>query len=193
MKIGVTGGIGSGKSLVVNELERLGALVYHADKKAKELVYLPEVKEQILNLLGTKAFENDMYNIRYVASIVFEDKEKLQELNAIIHPAVFNDLEWFCHQNLGKTIVYESALMMETGHTHLFEKVILVTAPLDMRIQRVMSRDHVDRDSVLKRMDKQWPDEKKREFADIIIENVDKQETLMKVRELWNNKFKLDY
>ena len=71
--------------------------------------------------------------------------------------------------------------------------VILVTAPLDMRIQRVMSRDHVDRDSVLKRMDKQWPDEKKREFADIIIENVDKQETLMKVRELWNNKFKLDY
>ena len=193
MKIGVTGGIGSGKSLVVNELERLGALVYHADKKAKELVYLPEVKEQILNLLGTKAFENDMYNIRYVASIVFEDKEKLQELNAIIHPAVFKDLEWFCHQNLGKTIVYESALMMETGHTHLFEKVILVTAPLDMRIQRVMSRDHVDRDSVLKRMDKHWPDEKKREFADIIIENVDKQETLMKVRELWNNKFKLDY
>jgi dephospho-CoA kinase len=193
MKIGVTGGIGSGKSLVVNELERLGALVYHADKKAKELVYLPEVKEQILNLLGTKAFENDMYNIRYVASIVFEDKEKLQELNAIIHPAVFKDLEWFCHQNLGKTIVYESALMMETGHTHLFEKVILVTAPLDMRIQRVMSRDHVDRDSVLKRTDKQWPDEKKKEFADIIIENVDKQETLMKVRELWNNKFKLDY
>ena len=193
MKIGVTGGLGSGKSLVVNELERLGALVYHADKKAKELVYLPEVKEQIVNLLGIKAFENDMYNTRYVASIVFEDKEKLLALNAIIHPAVFRDLDKFCHENLGKIIVYESALMMETGHTHLFEKVILVTAPLEMRIERVMSRDHVDRDSVLKRMDKQWPDEKKRELADIIIENIDKQETLMKVRELWESKFKLGY
>ncbi len=193
MKIGVTGGIGSGKSLVVSELERLGAVVYHADKKAKELVYLPEVKESIIKLFGEKAFENNIYNTKYIASIVFENTSKLQSLNSIIHPAVFKDLDWFCHQNEGKTIVYESALIMETGHTHLFEKVILVTAPLDMRIQRVMSRDHVDRDSVLKRMDKQWPDEKKREFADIIIENVDKQETLMKVRELWNNKFKLDY
>lgn len=191
MKIGVTGGIGSGKSLVVNELERLGAVVYHADKKAKELVYLPEVKEQIINLLGTKAFENDRYNTRYVASIVFEDKEKLQTLNAIIHPAVFRDLDKFCHENLGKIIVYESALMMETGHTHLFEKVILVTAPLELRIERVMARDHIDRDSVLKRMDKQWSDDKGIELADIIIENIDKVQTLMKVRELWENKFKL--
>lgn len=191
MKIGVTGGIGSGKSLIVNELERLGSVVYHADKKAKELVYLPEVKEKIINLLGSKAFENDRYNMRYVASIVFEDKEKLLALNAIIHPAVFRDLDKFCHENIGKTIVYESALMMETGHTHLFEKVILVTAPLETRIERVMSRDQVDRDSVLKRMDKQWPDDKKRELADIVIENIDKEQTLMKVRELWENKFKL--
>ena len=192
MKIGITGGIGSGKSLVINELERLGAAVYHADKKAKELVYLPEVKEQIVNLLGTKAFENDLYNTRYVASIVFEDKEKLLALNAIIHPAVFRDLDKFCHENLGKTIVYESALMMETGHTHLFEKVILVTAPLELRIERVMSRDHVDRDSVLKRMDKQWPDDKKRVLADIIIENIDKEQTLMKVRDLWTNNFNVN-
>ena len=192
MKIGITGGIGSGKSLVVNELERLGALVYHADKKAKELVYLPEVKEQIVNLLGTKAFENDLYNTRYVASIVFEDKEKLLALNAIIHPAVFRDLDKFCHENLGKTIVYESALMMETGHTHLFDKVILVTAPLEMRIERVMSRDHIDRDSVLTRMDKQWTDEKKRELADIIIENIDKEKTIQRVRDLWTNNFNVN-
>jgi dephospho-CoA kinase len=190
MKIGVTGGIGSGKSLLVSELERLGAVVYHADKKAKELVYLPEVKESIIKLFGEKAFENDTYNTKYIASIVFEDAIKLQALNSIIHPAVFKDLDRFCHQNEGKTIVYESALMMETGHTHLFDKVILVTAPLSLRIERVMSRDGVDRNAVLKRIEKQWSDEKKRDLADIIIENIDKEETLNKVRLLWENKFK---
>ena len=189
MKIGVTGGIGSGKSLVVSELERLGAVVYHADKKAKELVYLPEVKESIIKLFGEKAFENNVYNTKYIASIVFEDVIKLQALNSIIHPAVFKDLDRFCHQNEGKTIVYESALMMETGHTHLFDKVILVTAPLSLRIERVMSRDGVDRNAVLKRIEKQWSDEKKRDLADIIIENIDKEETLNKVRLLWDNKF----
>jgi dephospho-CoA kinase len=189
MKIGVTGGIGSGKSLLVSELERLGAVVYHADKKAKELVYLPEVKESIIKLFGEKAFENDTYNTKYIASIVFEDAIKLQALNSIIHPAVFKDLNRFCHQNEGKAIVYESALMMETGHTHLFDKVILVTAPLSLRIERVMSRDGVDRNAVLKRIEKQWSDEKKRDLADIIIENIDKEETLNKVRLLWDNKF----
>ncbi len=189
MKIGVTGGIGSGKSLVVSELERLGAVVYHADKKAKELVYLPEVKESIIKLFGEKAFENNIYNTKYIASIVFENTSKLQSLNSIIHPAVFKDLDWFCHQNEGKTIVYESALIMETGHTHLFDKVILVTAPLSLRIERVMARDGVDHDAVIKRIEKQWTDEKRRDLADIIIENIDKEETLIKVRELWDNKF----
>jgi dephospho-CoA kinase len=189
MKIGVTGGIGSGKSLLVSELERLGAVVYHADKKAKELVYLPEVKESIIKLFGEKAFENNVYNTKYIASIVFEDAIELQALNSIIHPAVFKDLDRFCHQNEGKTIVYESALMMETGHTHLFDKVILVTAPLSLRIERVMARDGVDRNAVLKRIEKQWSDEKKRDLADIIIENIDKEETLIKVRLLWDNKF----
>ncbi|MCE2962404.1 MAG: dephospho-CoA kinase [Chitinophagales bacterium] len=191
MKIGVTGGIGSGKSLVVNELERLGAVVYRADKKAKELVYLPEVKEQILKKFGSMAFENDLYNTKYIASIVFEDSTKLHALNAIVHPAVFKDLDKFCIENKGKTIVYESALMMETGHTHLFDKVILVTAPLELRIERVMARDKVDKAAVVKRIEKQWTDEKKRELADIIVVNINKEETLMKVRELWENNFNL--
>ena len=192
MKIGVTGGIGSGKSLVVNELERLGAMAYHADKKAKDLVYMSEIKEQIIKLLGSKAFENDIYNTKFVASIVFEDNTKLQALNAIIHPAVFRDLDKFCQENQGKTIIYESALMIETGHTHLFDIVILVTAPLELRIERVMRRDEVDRISVQKRMDRQWSDERKKEFVDIIIENADKEETLRIVRDLWTNNFKLN-
>ncbi|MFN9320046.1 MAG: dephospho-CoA kinase, partial [Chitinophagales bacterium] len=110
---------------------------------------------------------------------------------AIVHPAVFKDLDKFCIENKGKTIVYESALMMETGHTHLFDKVILVTAPLELRIERVMARDKVDKAAVVKRIEKQWTDEKKRELADIIVVNINKEETLMKVRELWENNFNL--
>lgn len=189
MKIGVTGGIGSGKSLVVNELERLGAMVYRADKKAKELVYLPEVKEEIIKCFGEMAFEQGIYNTKYIASIVFNDKSRLQELNAIIHPAVFRDLDMFCKEHQGKTIVYESALMMETGHTHLFDVIILVTAPLELRINRVMGRDNADRESVQKRINQQWSDERKKEFADFVIENIEREDTLKRVNELWTRNF----
>lgn len=191
MKIGVTGGIGSGKSLVVSELERLGAVVYHADKMAKELVYIPEVKASIVETFGDKAFENGKYNTKYIASIVFDDTAKLQALNSIIHPAVFRDLDIFCKKYSDKIIVYESALLIETGHAHLFDIVILVTAPLNIRIERVMARDGIERDAVLKRIEKQWTDEKKKLNADIVIENICKEDTLALVRELWKNKFVL--
>jgi len=191
MKIGITGGIGSGKSLVVDELERLGAKVYRADKRAKELVYLPEIKKQIIAELGEASFEEEKYNTKYVAGVVFNDPNKLQSLNAIIHPAVFRDLEIFCQQNIGKTIVYESALMIETGHTHLFDRVILVTAPLELRIERVMQRDQMDRESVLNRIRKQWPDEKKSPWANILIENINKDKTLDLVKTLWQTNFQV--
>lgn len=189
LKIGVTGGIGSGKSFVVNILEELGAKVYRADIRAKELVYLPEIKAKLIDLLGEKSFENDIYNTKYVASIVFKDEVKLAKLNAIIHPAVFDDLDFFFRQYSKDTIVYESALMIETGHTHLFDKVILVTAPIDIKIDRVMKRDKIDRTAVLTRMTKQWTDEQKIPFADIIIENIDKEHTRESISKLWENKF----
>lgn len=191
MKIGVTGGIGSGKSLVVDELEKLGAKVYRADQRAKELVHKPEIRKKIEELIGSRAFENDSYNTRYVASIVFQDALKLQALNAIIHPAVFADLDLFCNQNRDAVIVYESALMMETGHTHLFDKVILVSAPIEVRIMRVMKRDGISREAVMQRMEKQWSDKKREGKADIIIENVDREKTIEMVHRLWESKFSL--
>jgi len=189
MKIGVTGGIGSGKSLVVNTLASLGAKVYLADNRAKELVYLPHIRMSIIQAFGEKAFENDQYNTKYISGIVFNDDKKLAELNSIIHPAVFEDLELFYAKYPNDTIVYESALMIETGHTHLFDKVLLVTAPLEIKIKRVMERDNIDRMAVLQRMNKQWTDEQKIPFADIIIENIDKEKTMSKVKNLWINNF----
>lgn len=190
MKLGVTGGIGSGKSLVVDTLEQLGAMVYRADSKAKELVYLPHIRSQIIELFGEKSFENNHYSTKYISAIVFSDDKMLQKLNAIIHPEVFKDLDVFCKEHQGKTIVYESALMIETGHTHLFDKIILVTAPLELRIKRVMKRDSVDKMSVLKRMERQWTDEEKLPYADIIIENIDKTKTIEQVKQLWLSNFK---
>ncbi len=189
MKIGVTGGIGSGKSFVVSEFEKLGAKVYHADERAKELVYLPEIRKKIESLLGVNSFVNDQYNTKHIASVVFADSKKLAKLNEIIHPAVFEDLDKFCQEFHNDIIVYESALMIETGHTHLFDKVILVTAPLEIKINRVMSRDHISREEVLKRMKNQWIDEQKSSHADFIIENIDKNHTLELVNNLWINNF----
>lgn len=190
MKIGVTGGIGSGKSFVVNYMEELGAKVYRADIRAKELVYLPEIKVKLTDLFGEKAFEKDIYNTKYIASIVFKDAEMLSKLNAIIHPTVFIDLDIFFNKYPNDTIVYESALMIETGHTHLFDKVILVTAPLEVKIERVMQRDKIDKTAVIARMAKQWTDEEKLPFADIIIKNIDKEQTKLELKKLWENKFK---
>jgi dephospho-CoA kinase len=189
MKIGITGGIGSGKSLVVNELERLGAKVYRADIRAKELVYIPEIKVKLIDLFGDEAFKKEVYNTKYISSVVFNDEEMLVKLNAIIHPAVFHDLDLFFYQFPNDTIVYESALMIETGHTHLFDKIILVTAPLELRIDRVIQRDHTDRIAVLNRIKKQWTDVEKAKFADIIIENINKTETISLVNKLWKNQF----
>lgn len=187
LKIGVTGGIGSGKSLVVNTLEHLGGVVYHADARAKELVLRSDIRAQIIRLLGHEAYLSDgAYNRKYVASIVFSNSEKMKALNAIIHPAVFEDLDIFCHAHPLHTIVYESALMVETSHTHLFDIIILVTAPLDTRIERVMVRDHITREEVLHRMDNQWNDEQKRPFADYIIENISKEKTIQQTQEIWN-------
>jgi dephospho-CoA kinase len=190
MKIGITGGIGSGKSLIVNELERLGARVYRADVQAKDLVYFPSLRTKITDIFGEKAYIDNRYNTEYIASIVFNDDVMLAKLNSVIHPAVFEDLDKFFNYFSNETIVYESALMIETGHTHLFDKIILVTAPLEVRIERVMLRDHSDRMAVLNRIKKQWTDEEKAKFADIIIENIDKKTTIDLVGKLWKTNFR---
>ena len=185
MKIGVTGGIGSGKSLVVEEFKRLGGIIYQADIKAKELVYLPEIRSEIEAEFGVESFSQEHYNTKYIGNIVFTNPSKLEKLNAIIHPAVFRDFDRFCTENPKETIIYESALMMETMHTHLFDKIILVVAPIELRIERVMNRDKISKDEILTRISRQWDDEKKIPYADVVIHNINKEETIKRVQELW--------
>lgn len=177
LKIGITGGIGSGKSTVCRLFEKFGIPVYYADDRAKWLMNnQPELIEKLKTTFGTLVYdESGNLDRGYLADIVFNDKEKLDVLNAIVHPAVFDDgIKWQAEQEaLGVPYsLKEAALLFETGSYLSLDKIIVVTAPEDLRIQRVMARDNVTREEVLARINKQMPQDEKEKLADYIVTNI---------------------
>ncbi len=175
MIVALTGGIGSGKTTIAKLLETMGCVLYNSDEKAKELYYNDEVKKQVINLLSENTYSSDnKLNNAYVSSIIFNDSDKLEKLNAIIHPALVLDFENFVKkQNKNSVIIKESALIFETGLYKKFENIILVIAPIEQKINRVMKRNLVSREEVEQRMKVQWNDEKKVPLANYIISNSD--------------------
>ncbi len=173
LKVGITGGIGSGKTTVCKIFELLGISVYYSDLRAKQLMTENQlVKQQILQLLGHEAYSNNKLNTKYISKIVFNDKIMLNRLNAIVHPAVYADAEdWFKQHQNENYVLYESALLLANGKTNLVDKVILVIADDEIRINRVMNRDQADRKSVLERLNNQLSQEKQLAFADFIVNN----------------------
>ncbi len=172
--IGVTGGIGSGKTTVCKIFESLGIPVYYADERAKAImVENKEVVEKVSQLLGPQAYSPaQQLNRAFIASEVFGDKKKLQALNSIVHPAVFEDSKKWFKANAGSVYcLKEAALLIESGSYKTLDKLIVVTAPKELRIERVCQRDGVDRAAVLARMDKQMPEPEKLAFADFVIKN----------------------
>lgn len=176
IKVGITGGIGSGKTSVCQVFERLGAPVYYADIRAKQL--MEEDKELIISikqLIGENAYdENGNLNRQLIADTVFSDEEKLLKLNAFVHPAVARDYESWNEILKRKNYPYsikEAALLVETGSYKQLDKLIVVTADLESRISRVMARDNATREQVLARINAQIPEEQKAELADFIIRN----------------------
>lgn len=172
LKVGITGGIGSGKSTVCTIFEVLGIPVYDADQRAKELINNDKViRKKIIQLLGEAAYNDQGYNREYVAANVFNNPEKLQMLNAIVHPAVGLDAaKWFAKQHAPYAL-QEAALLVENGSYKLLDYLISVTAPEEIRVQRVMSRDGVSREQVQQRMKNQLPQAEKDKVADFIIDN----------------------
>ncbi|MDO6803632.1 dephospho-CoA kinase [Wenyingzhuangia sp. 1_MG-2023] len=172
MVVGLTGGIGSGKSTVMTEFEKLGVPTYIADVEAKKIMNSSEeVKSQIKALLGEKAYLNDVLNRGYIAEKVFSDKKLLKQLNAIVHPAVRKHFQDFIKMQTTPYLVYESAILFENNTDALCDNVVVVTADLEERISRVIKRDGVSRASVLERMNNQWSQEDKVKKADFIIQN----------------------
>lgn len=180
LKIGITGGIGSGKSLVCKIFQILGIPVFEADREAKDIMDSdPETREALGNLLGSRIFDhNGKINRQQMAGLIFNDKELLQKVNGIIHPAVrrrFN--EWHMAQN-ATYVIQEAAILFESGIYHLMDRNIVVTAPEELRIHRVMERDGVTKEKVLERMKNQWTEDDKVALADYVIRN-DESESLI--------------
>jgi dephospho-CoA kinase len=173
LKVGVTGGIGSGKSTVCRIFSQLGVPVYNADDRAKWLVaHDDNIRQAIMAEFGELSFEGGIYNRPYMASIVFNDAARLEKLNRIIHPVVLEDWESFCRVHASSPyVVKEAAIMLEAGGRDTIDYIILVSAPEALRISRLLERDGLTREDILSRMNKQMPEEDKIKLADHVIYN----------------------
>ena len=173
MIIGLTGGIGSGKSTVSKLFETMNCPIYNSDEKAKDLYFKPSIKSSIINLLGQEAYLNEKeINKTYISKKVFSDDYLLQQLNQIIHPAVKEDFTVFKNKYASESIIIkETALLFETDIYKEVTASILVTAPVYLKIERVQKRNSLPIEEVEKRMKAQWSDEQKIPLADFIVNN----------------------
>ncbi len=170
--IGITGGIGSGKSMVCKILEKLGYPVFYADFEAKKAQQEdPLLKSQIIALLGEGAYEGDTLNRPFVAENIFNDPALRKAMNQIVHPAVYRAYDSWKSKQTAELVFNESALLFETGSYKRFDATILVTADLEVRIARVIERDQVTREQVLARMNHQLSDDEKRRHTPFVITN----------------------
>ena len=170
--IGLTGGIGSGKTTIANYFMKSGVPVYIADDEARKIMQSDEIIEEIKKTFGIDIFENGILNREKLAQIVFGDPEKLKLLNAIIHPAVKKHFHnWILNHKKAPFIIYEAAILFESGSYKDCDKIISVTAPMESRIQRVIHRDNSSREQVLKRINAQWNDDQRIAKSDYVIEN----------------------
>ena len=183
--LGLTGGIGSGKTTVAKFFQELGVPVYIADDEAKKLMHENQVlKEKISSLFGREAYKDGVLDRKFIASQVFQDKEKLEQLNAVVHPAVAEDFEHWKRQQSFSYVVYEAAILFERGGHSRNDFNLLVTAPHEVKVQRLLARDNSTLEEILARMNNQWSDEKKAALADFVIENIDLSSTRDAVVEL---------
>ena len=180
--VGLTGGIGSGKSSVLNQFKNLGINTYSADNAAKKLINSDkDLIKSIKNLFGDNIYENNILDSVKLSKIVFKDPYKLKSLNSIIHPAVAKDFESFIKTKNGDYIVKEVAIIFETNTEHNYNKIILVRAPLEERIKRVILRDNLSREDVMKRVNNQIDDSTIIDNCDYIIENINLKDLKEKV------------
>jgi dephospho-CoA kinase len=180
--IGLTGGIGSGKTTVAKMFSEFGIPVYIADEEAKKLMDSDEIIKKIEKVFGKEILSNGKIDRTKLASIVFNNSEKLKSLNNIIHPAVQKHFkDWLKNQESIPFVIKEAAILFETGGNKQCDKVITVIAPQLLRVERVILRDKSDKESVFQRISNQWSDEKKVLLSDFVIENFDLEKTRAQV------------
>ncbi len=172
--VGLTGGIGSGKSTIAAYFKKRGVPVYIADDEAKKIMNDPEVVKKVQSVFEENIIENKQLNRKKIAELVFSSPEQLKKLNSIVHPEVKKHfLDWVKKHEKHPFVIKEAAILFESGTYKDCDKIILVTAPEALKIARVMKRDNVSREQVLERMKNQWSDEKKIPLSDYVIQNTD--------------------
>ena len=180
MIVGLTGGIGSGKSTVAKILLELGFPVYNSDKRAKLLMNNDSIlKNNIASIFGENSYINGVLNTNFISNIVFSDPDKIVQLNSLVHPSVSKDFDKWLKLNISHNIIFkEAAILIESGAYLKMNKIILVESRNDLKIERILKRDSTDFDSVKKRMDSQSSDIKNKKYVDYIIENNETLESL---------------
>ena len=180
--IGLTGGIGSGKTMIAKYIKSLGIPVYIADDEARELMTTDKVIKVISSAFGKEVLDNGSLNREKLAQLVFNNPEKLQKLNSIVHPEVKKHFDtWVENHKNYPFVVKEAAILFETESNKYCDAVITITSPLETRLQRVMERDKTDRESVLKRIQNQWTDEQRIAKSDYVIQNLSIEATKKQV------------
>jgi dephospho-CoA kinase len=186
-KVGVTGGIGAGKSLICSILERMGFPVFYSDIEAKKIITSnPQVRIDLIELFGIQIFKDHQLDRKLLANLLFSDSTLIEKMNAIVHPKVREEFEYWALRQDSQLVFNEAAILFETGSYKNFDATILVTAPLEIRLNRVMNRDNSIRADVQKRIDNQWSDEQKVMLSTYLIQNDDIHSVLDQIDEVLN-------
>mgnify|MGYP000917800699 FL=1 len=185
MVVGLTGGIGSGKSTIAKEFAALGIAVFNSDEQAKVLIATDaQVKERIIAAFGEEAYQNGEYNRAYIAQIVFNNPEKLAILNGIVHPALAKYFKQWAKKQISPYVLKEAAILFESGSYKDCNYIITVTAPEQVRIARVMARDHCTEAQVRARIAQQWSDAQRIALSNVVIENIDLESAKEQVKRI---------
>lgn len=185
IRIGLTGGIGSGKSVVASLLQTYGIPVYIADLESKKLLQTSTViREQLIILLGETIYDGNILNRKRMASLIFNDAQLLKKVNNIIHPEVASHFNTWVKQQNTEFSVLESAILFESGFNHHVDISLTVYTPIELRIKRTVMRDGMTETEVLQRIKNQLPDDKKKEYADYVINNDENQALIPQIEKI---------
>lgn len=183
--IGLTGGIGSGKTILAKEFSKNYIQVYNSDERAKFLMNnSKDLKDSLIKCFGSNTYVDDSLNKTYLSSLIFNDRKSLELMNSIVHPQVEKDFMGWMKTKDEKYVIYESALIFETGSYKRNDFNILVTSDLSVRINRIMNRDKIDKSLAMLKINNQWKDEKKIPLADYIFVNSNIDENIQTVKKL---------
>lgn len=186
--VGLTGGIGSGKTTIANFFKELGVPIYIADTEAKALMNRSKViKRKLIALFGDNAYQNGKLNRDFLSKQIFNNKDLLQKMNAIVHPKVASHFKRWVKKQEAPYVISEAAILFENGSYKKYDYIITVTAPEEVRLKRVMSRDNSSKEKVKSVMNNQWKDEEKIKLSDYVIQNINLEEAKAQVLQIHQN------